>query len=409
MTTQHTTPKTKKRSVKGYSVDIPFMLSLVFLLGFGLMMVYSTELDASLHLGQEPGYIFQRQIIWIALGLAVMIFLTQFDYHNFKKLVVWIVFGVIILLAAVLIRNEVQFNSSRALFNGSIQPAELAKVAVILYLSVWLANRNTDQLADVRSGMFTLLVIVGFITLLIFFQPDLSAAFTVLALGIVMFFLGGGNLKQIALLVGSGFGAGLLAINFYTTGRVRVTDYLNGLKDPTQGSYHNRRAYESIIKGNFFGVGLGNSNTKFTGLPLPHTDSIFAVIAEETGLIGSFLLIAVYVILIWRGYKIAKNAPDRLGSLMAFGLTTWIVIEALLNIAVIVGLFPFAGNQLPFISAGGSSMVVNLAAVGIIMNIARQGQGLKIQERSQTSATVDLRGRDWRRGVSGADRHGTTR
>lgn len=408
MTTQHTTPKTKKRSVKGYSVDIPFMLSLVFLLGFGLMMVYSTELDASLRLGQEPGYIFQRQIIWIALGLAVMIFLTQFDYHNFKKLVVWIVFGVIILLAAVLIRNEVQFNSSRALFNGSIQPAELAKVAVILYLSVWLANRNTDQLADARSGLFSLLAIVGVVTLLIFFQPDFSAAFTVLALGIVMFFLGGGNLKQILLLVGSGLGAGILALRFYTTGRVRVTDYINGLKDPIQSSYHNKRAYESIIKGQFFGVGLGNSNTKFTGLPLPHTDSIFAVIAEETGLIGSFILIAVYVILIWRGYKIAKNAPDRLGSLMAFGLTTWIVIEALLNIAVIVGLFPFAGNQLPFISAGGSSMVVNLAAVGIIMNIARQGQGLKIQERSQTSATVDLRRRDWRRSVSGADRYGET-
>ncbi len=410
MTTQANTTKTKKRSIKGFSVDIPFMLSLVFLLGFGLMMVYSTELDASLRLGQEPGYIFQRQVIWITLGLAIMIFLTQFDYHNFNRYLVVIMIGAVIaLLIAVLVRNEVQFNSSRALLNGSIQPAELAKVTVIIYLSVWLANRNTDQLADVRSGMFTLLAIVGFITLLIFFQPDLSAAFTVLALGIVMFFLGGGNLKQIALLVGSGFGAGLLAINFYTTGRVRVTDYLNGLKDPTQGSYHNRRAYESIIKGNFFGVGLGNSNTKFTGLPLPHTDSIFAVIAEETGLIGSFLLIAVYVILIWRGYKIAKNAPDRLGSLMAFGLTTWIVIEALLNIAVIVGLFPFAGNQLPFISAGGSSMVVNLAAVGIIMNIARQGQGLKIQERSQTSATVDLRGRDWRRGVSGADRHGTTR
>lgn len=409
MTTHDSATKTKKRNIKGFSVDIPFMLSLVFLLGFGLMMVYSTELDASLRLGQEPGFIFQRQVIWIALGLAVMIFLTNFDYHNFKYLVVPMIAIVGILLAIVLIRNEVQFNSSRALFGGSIQPAELAKVTVILYLSVWLANRNTEQLSDVRSGMFSLLAIVGVVTLFIFFQPDFSAAFTVLALGIVMFFLGGGNLKQIALLVGSGFGAGALGLSFYTTGRVRVTDYLNGLKDPTQSSYHNKRAYESIIKGKFFGVGLGNSNTKFTGLPLPHTDSIFAVIAEETGLIGSFILIAVYVILIWRGYKIAKNAPDRLGSLMAFGLTTWIVIEALLNIAVIVGLFPFAGNQLPFISAGGSSMVVNLAAVGIIMNIARQGQGLKIQERSQTSATVDLRRRDWRRSVSGADRYGKTR
>ena len=164
-----------------------------------------------------------------------------------------------------------------------------------------------------------------------------------------------------------------------------------------------------MIKGKFFGVGLGKANTKFTGLPLPHTDSIFAVVAEETGLFGSFLLIGLYILLIWRGYKIAQKAPDQLGSLMAFGLVGWIVIEALLNVAVIVGLFPFAGNTLPFISSGGSSIVTNLAAVGIIINIARQGEGLKIQERSQTSATVDLRRRDWRRSVSGADRYGNVR
>ncbi|NLC13413.1 MAG: FtsW/RodA/SpoVE family cell cycle protein, partial [Chloroflexi bacterium] len=314
--------------------------------------------------------------------------------------------GVIFLLFAVLVRNEVQFNSSRALFNGSVQPGELAKVAVILYLSVWLSHRNTDLLADFKSGMIPLLVILAGMAALILFQPDISASITILALGIMMFYLGGGNWKHILMLGGIGSVVGLVAIRFYTTGRVRVAEYLQGLEDPSLGSYHIRRTFESVIKGGFFGVGLGKANTKFTGLPLPHTDSIFAVLAEETGLFGSFILIALYILLIWRGYKIAQKAPDRLGSLMAFGLTGWIVIEALLNIAVIVGLFPFAGNTLPFISSGGSSMVTNLAAIGIILNIARQGAGLKIQERSQTSATVDLRRRDWRRSVSGADRYG---
>ena len=400
-----TTPKAKKRTVKGFSVDIPFVLTLVCLLVFGLMMVYSTDLDASLRMNQEPGYIFQRQVMWVALGLAAMIFLTFFDYHNFEKLVVIFAAVVVGLLFVVLVRNEVQFNSSRALFNGSVQPAELAKVAVILYLSVWLSKRNTDQLADFKSGLISLLIILAAVAALILFQPDISASITILALGIMMFYLGGGSWKHILMLGGIGSIVGLIAVRFYTTGRVRVAEYLQGLQDPNLGSYHIRRTFESVIKGGVFGVGLGKANTKFTGLPLPHTDSIFAVLAEETGLIGSFLLIALYILLIWRGYKIAQKAPDRLGSLMAFGLTGWIVIEALLNIAVIVGLFPFAGNTLPFISSGGSSMVTNLAAVGIILNIARQGAGLKIQERSQTSATVDLRRRDWRRSVSGADRY----
>ena len=400
-----TTPKAKKRTVKGFSVDIPFVLTLVCLLVFGLMMVYSTDLDASLRMNQDPGYIFQRQVMWVALGLAAMIFLTFFDYHNFEKLVVIFAAVVVGLLFVVLVRNEVQFNSSRALFNGSVQPAELAKVAVILYLSVWLSKRNTDQLADFKSGLISLLIILAAVAALILFQPDISASITILALGIMMFYLGGGSWKHILMLGGIGSIVGLIAVRFYTTGRVRVAEYLQGLQDPNLGSYHIRRTFESVIKGGVFGVGLGKANTKFTGLPLPHTDSIFAVLAEETGLIGSFLLIGLYVLLIWRGYKIAQKAPDRLGSLMAFGLTGWIVIEALLNIAVIVGLFPFAGNTLPFISSGGSSMVTNLAAVGIILNIARQGAGLKIQERSQTSATVDLRRRDWRRSVSGADRY----
>ena len=199
-----------------------------------------------------------------------------------------------------------------------------------------------------------------------------------------------------------------LLINVMPTGKIRFAQYLSGLENPTESSYHIRRTYEAIIKGGVFGVGLGKANTKFTGLPLPHTDSIFAVLAEETGIVGAMLVIGLYALLIWRGLKIARNAPDQLGSLLAFGLTGWIVIEAMINVWVIVGLLPFAGNALPFISAGGSSMVTSLAAVGIIMNVARQGLSGAASERSNTSATVDLRRRDWRRSVSGADRYGET-
>ena len=390
-------------------IDPPFVLAIICLLIFGLMMVYSTGMDPSLRKTGEPGYFFQRQVIWVALGLAVALFLSFFDYHNFEKIVAPILLLVFIGLIAVLVRNEVQFNASRALFKGSVQPGELAKMAIILYLSVWLSNRDEKQLSNLKVGLFPLLIILGGIAFLIFIQPDLSATVTVVALGIMMFFLGGGNFKQIIALFLIVILIGAVGLGAYETGRVRVVEYLSGLQDPTANSEHIIRSFEAVIKGGFFGVGLGKANTKFTGLPLPHTDSIFAVLAEETGFFGSFILIALYLILIWRGYKIAQKAPDRLGSLMAFGLTSWIVIEALLNIVVMIGLFPVAGNNLPFISAGGSSMVTNLAAIGIIINIARQGEGLKFQERSQTSATVDLRRRDWRRSVSGADRYGSSK
>ena len=342
---------TKRNSTKGLMIDPPFVLAIICLLIFGLMMVYSTGMDPSLRKTGEPGYFFQRQVIWVALGLAVALFLSFFDYHNFEKIVVPILLLVFIGLIAVLVRNEVQFNASRALFKGSIQPGELAKMAIILYLSVWLSNRDEKQLSNLKVGLFPLLIILGGIAFLIFIQPDLSATVTVVALGIMMFFLGGGNFKQIIALFLIVILIGAVGLGAYETGRVRVVEYLSGLQDPTANSEHIIRSFEAVIKGGFFGVGLGKANTKFTGLPLPHTDSIFAVLAEETGFFGSFILIALYLILIWRGYKIAQKAPDRLGSLMAFGLTSWIVIEALLNIAVMIGLFPVAGNNLPFISA----------------------------------------------------------
>ena len=159
-----------------------------------------------------------------------------------------------------------------------------------------------------------------------------------------------------------------------------------------------------MIKGRWFGVGIGQATTKFTGLPLPHTDSIFAVIVEETGIVGGFVIILLYIAMLWRGFVVSKRAPDQLGSLLSFGLLGWVVFEAIMNIAVIVGLIPFTGNALPLISAGGSSMVTTMAAIGIAMNVSKQSVTSTINERSLTSAFVDLRGRDGRRSLSSPDR-----
>jgi cell division protein FtsW len=401
-----TTPKTRRRSnVQSLSFDVGLLLIVASLLVIGLLMVYSASWDVSMTISDSQNSIFLRQVLWVALGVIGATVLSYFDYHRYRKLVVPMIFIVILMLLAVLVIREVRYNSARSLFEGSIQPAEFAKLVSILYLSVWLTNKK-DMLKDFKNYLAPLSFGVGFIVALILAQPDLSAALTVLILGIMLLFLAGGDWKHVAIVVLVGFLGSVFLISVMPTGRIRFAQYLTGLENPTQSSYHIRRTYEAIIKGGIFGVGLGKANTKFTGLPLPHTDSIFAVLAEETGIVGSMIVIALYVLLIWRGFKIARNAPDQLGSLLAFGLTSWIVIEALINVSVIVGLLPFAGNALPFISAGGSSMAATMAAIGIVMNVARQGTNKTASERSTTSATVDLRRRDGRRSVSGANRYG---
>jgi cell division protein FtsW len=259
----------------------------------------------------------------------------------------------------------------------------------------------------VSFGLIPLGVILGIIGGLIYLQPDLSAAGTVLILGGLLFFLAGADIKQIVFLLVLAVFMGWIIVQFSATGQDRVSSFLAGWKDPTHASYHVQRSFEAVIKGGVFGVGLGQADTKLTGLPFAPTDSIFAVVVEELGLFGSTLLIALYAALIWRGLVIARRAPDMLGTLLASGITFWVGIEALINMAVMVGLMPFAGNALPFISAGGSNLVSTLCAMGIMLNISRQsGEIVRTEENDWRSfgAVIDLRRGNGRRGVSRARR-----
>lgn len=402
-TLESTADLRRKSMVSRISIDLPFLLVIVCLLVFGLMMVYSASWDASIMINQPTSYVFSRQVMWVAIAAAVAFILSQVDYHKFGRYIVLLMLGMIAVLLFVLVRGETLFGSTRTLFNGSLQPSELAKLGTIIYLSFWLSNRK-DDLKNLSSGLLPLGLIVGFIGGLIFVQPDLSAAATILILGILLFFLAGGDWKQLIFVFILFAVFGFVLLQMTSTGQVRIAQYLNGLQNPTLGSYHIRRTFEAIIKGRLFGVGIGESTTKFTGLPLAHSDSIFAVIVEETGIIGGMLVILGYVLLLWRGIKIAQNAPDQLGALLAVGLMAWIALEALMNIAVICGLFPFTGNALPLLSAGGSSMVTTMAAIGIVMNVSKQGNLLIPEERSVTGATVNLRRRDWRGRVSRTNR-----
>jgi cell division protein FtsW len=386
-------------------IDVPLALAIIALCVFGLIMVYSASWDFSQAVYNSSTHIFYRQILWMGLGVSLIFGLNLLDYHKYRDLVVGLLAVTIALLVAVLIVNEVRLGAVRTFFQGSIQPSELAKLVVVLYLSVWLyAKRETLQ--DVGLGLAPLAVILGVLGGLIYRQPDLSAAATVFILGGLLFFLAGGDLKQIILLMVIAVVVSWLIVQVNATGRARLTSYMAGLHDPLQSSYHVRRSLEAVVRGGWFGVGIGNSTTKLTGLPVPPTDSIFAVISEELGFLGAAGLIGLYAVIFWRGLRIAQKAPDMLGTLLAAGLTFWIALEAIINMAVMVGLFPFAGNTLPFVSAGGSNLTASMAAIGILMNIARQGNArqqssvVNPAERRDFLATLNLRRRDGRRSIS---------
>jgi cell division protein FtsW len=282
---------------------------------------------------------------------------------------------------------------------GSVQPSELAKVVIIIYLSFWLYSKR-DVINNISFGLIPLGVILGITGGLIWKQPDLSATATIFILGGILFFLAGGAWRQIIMLFALGVFVGWVMVTFTATGKDRWIAWITGLQDMTKSSDQVMRTLESIIKGGWFGVGIGLGDVKVTGLPLAPSDSIFSVVAEETGLVGSAFVVGLFCLFLWRGLKIARSAPDQLGSLLGAGLTIWIVLEAMMNMMVIAGLFPVSGNALPFISYGGSTMVVTLAAVGIIMNIARQSTEIESTEGRSFSAVVNLRRWDRRRRVS---------
>ncbi len=384
-------------------LDVPLMLLVLTLVVFGMLMVYSASWKSAQGAGQVDSYFAMRQIGFVVLGALVAVGLSLFDYHRFSRLIVPMIIVALGMLIAVLLMGEDRFGATRTLFNGSVQPSEISVLAVIIYLAFWLYSKR-EVLNIMSLGLVPMIVILGIFGALIWKQPDFSAAITIFVMGGVMFYLAGAELRQVILVVVLALIVGFIVVQFTGTGHDRWTKYLAGLNNPSNASDHMQRVFEAISRGGFFGVGIGNSVTKFTGLPVPWTDSIYAVIVEETGLVGGLGVLSIYALILWRGLQIANRAPDQLGRMLAGGVTMWIIFEALLNMGVMVNLFPFAGNALPLVSYGGSSMVSTMIGIGILMNISRSNskKSSAAAEGRSNSAVIDMRRRDRRRRVSGA-------
>ncbi|HVO70044.1 MAG TPA: putative peptidoglycan glycosyltransferase FtsW [Aggregatilineaceae bacterium] len=361
---------------RGYAAGIDLYLALVVgvLCAIGLMMVYSASIDVSYQVTGDPNsttYFFVRQLRSMIFGVILAFALSRADYHIWRRLAVPMMLGVIAMLVVVLRYGEVRFEAQRALIGGSVQPGELAKFTVVLYMAAWLAAKRS-RLRNPFYGVLPFSILVGTIAFLIVLQPDLSTAASILATALSMFFIAGADLIQLILIGGAMVVAGWQLITRLAYARERLATYWNAIEDLTKASDQVQQAVAAFINGGLTGVGLGESKQKFANnLPFPHTDSIFAVIGEELGLVGTFLVIALFVALIYRGFTIARYAPDSFGALLAAGVTCWIACDALLNMAVMTNLLPPTGVPLPFISYGGSSLVAVLCGVGLMLNVSR--------------------------------------
>jgi len=389
--------KNRSRSAR-LQIDVPLVLILITLLAFGLLMMYSASWDASMHVtdNASPTYLFFRQLMWLGVGVAGLVFMFLMDYHQWHRFSLAAMGASLLGLFAVLIYGETIDNTTRSFFQGSYQPSEVAKFVIVIYLAVWLYAKR-DQLEDISFGLIPLSAIIGITGGLIIRQPDLSAAAVVLLMGGLMFYLAGSTPMLTGILLSGAVGIGYLVLHFNPTKNARISDFLVGWKSIAEANWHVQKALIAFSRGEWFGVGIGRSVTKLTTLPFPHTDSIFAVVAEETGVFGASIVVVLFLLLLWRGLVIARHAPDGLGSLLAAGLTLWIVLEAFINMASLMGLMPFAGNTLPFFSLGGSNLVMSLAALGIVLNVSRLSEQKKEENRRAFGAIVDLRGRNRRR------------
>ncbi len=341
------------------------LIAAVIALGIlGLLMLYSASTDFSLRNYSSPTYMFNKQLLWIAIGMLMAFVVSRLDYHYWQKLALPLMAVTVLSLIVVLFVKDVRNGAVRTLFGGSVQPSELAKLATILYLSVWLYSKR-EFMHDIQLGLFPLAFILGSIGGLIYLQPDVSATLTIFILGGLLFFLAGGDLRQIVIFCLVALVAGWLVVQISPPVGPGLSSYLAGLKDPLKSSDHVLWSLESVYQRQIVRGGHRKCHYQADRPALRRHGQYFCRPGGGIGTGGAFVLIGLYGVVLWRGLKIAEKAPDSLGSVMAAGLTFWIIIEAIVNMSMMVGLLPVAGNALPFISAGGSNLISSLTAIGI--------------------------------------------
>ncbi len=388
-----------------HKLDYLLVVTVAALLIIGLMMIYSATFALGYQLHDQPTYFFIRQMLWLGIGILVLIIFAHAEYHTWQRFSVPLMLLNLALLGLVLLVGQTHFGAQRWLLNGSIQPSELSKLIIVIYIAAWLSSKG-EQIRKVSYGLVPFAILLGVIVGLVVLQQDLSTAILIGVTALAMFFIAGGNLLQITAsgILGGGTLVLLISRSPYRLARIAsFLDPLNG--DPLGDGYQIRQILIALGSGGITGLGLGASRQKFGYIPASHTDGIFAILGEELGLIGCLVVIGLFAFLAYRGFRIALAAPDAFGTILASGLTCGLIFQAIVNVGVITASLPFTGIPLPLISFGGSSLVVTMASIGLLLAVSRRTMPAARRGKKEESRETDnFRRRNRRTRLPGAGR-----
>jgi cell division protein FtsW len=354
--------------------DRVLFLVTLLLVGFGVAMVFSSSAIVAKERFGNPNYFSLKQLISATLGLAVMFVLMKIDYHKYRHpLIVFSALAIVVTLLLLVFFLAAAVNTHRWIqFSGfSVQPSEMAKLALIFFLAYFLEKRK-GSVNDVAFTLVPVAVIVALLAGLIVLQPDLGTAVSLVAISVALLFVAGLDLRWIAASIILGLPLFYVLVFRVKYRRDRILAFMNPWEEPLGRGFQIIQSLLSVASGGIAGLGFMEGKQKLFYLPEAHTDFIFAVVGEELGLIGTCALLGLFLVFFWRGVRASTRAPDLFGFYLALGITLMVCVQAFVNMSVVLGLLPTKGIPLPFLSYGGSSFVVMLAAVGILLNVSQQ-------------------------------------
>lgn len=359
-------PVARKRTI-----DTAFLLLVLILVAFGMVMVFSASYANALYYEGDSFYYIRKHAMFVGIGLVCMFITSQIPYYIYQRLSLVIYLGCLALMALVVIQNK--FKPGRWLYIGgfSLQPSELMKLALIITFAALIA-KNYKKMGTFRYGVLVFGIVLVPVVGIMMLQHHLSGTIIMCAICGIMMFVGGTRIRYFASVIAAG---GVFMVFMF----MQKADYMmqrieimrDPFSDPLGSTWQTIQSLVAIGSGGIMGKGLGNSNQKYLYLPEPQNDFIFAIICEELGLIGAILIIALFVLLVYRGLVIANRAPNKFSSMMVAGITVQIALQALLNIGVVSNSIPNTGISLPFFSAGGTALIIQLAEMGMILNVSK--------------------------------------
>ncbi len=370
--------KPERRAPRAYESAPPdaiLFISVACLVAIGMVMVFSASSTTAYAVHHDVAYFFKRQLMWLGVGCVAAWGAFRIDYTKLRTYAPALFIATSLALFAVLVPHlGASVNGSRrwlGLSSLSIQPSEFAKLTLVFFLAVRLADMG-ERIRSLTSGVVPLLGAIFVVALLIQREPDMGTASIIVAIGFIMLFVAGARIPHLLMGIFSTAPFVIYSIFAHSYQRERILAFINPWKDPLNYGFHIVQSLYALGSGGWWGVGLGASREKFFYLPEQYTDFIFSIVGEELGLIGTLTVVALFLVFATRAVNIAMRAEDRFGYFLALGCTALIVVQAFINIGVVTSSWPVTGVPLPFISFGGSALVVDLIAVALIANVGRR-------------------------------------